>query len=73
MKALELRKSADENLSTTMKTILDDFTEHLLKEENEIMMQTLEKTTEADLADIALKFQKAKETAPLDPQIPTAA
>ena len=64
LQALELRKSGGGELKKTLSELNKDFTEHLLKEENDIMMKLLNTISEADMADIA---EQAKETAPLDP------
>lgn len=56
-------------MATTMKQMLDDFTKHLLKEENDIMVKLVGEASQADLSDIAMQFQQAKEAAPLDPQV----
>ena len=69
MKAIEMRKTGGKELATTMKQMLDDFTEHLLKEENDIMVKVVSEASHADLSDLAMQFQQAKESAPLDPQV----
>ena len=66
MQALKLRKKSIRVLSSIMDTILTDFTEHVMKEENEIFPMLLEKTSASDLSSMAVSFQQAKETAPLD-------
>jgi hypothetical protein len=45
----------------------------LLKEENDIMMKMLNACSAADMADLALQFQQAKESAALEPPEEVAA
>ena len=73
LEALQQRKEGGDKLGAAIKSITSEFTEHLLKEENDIMMKVLESgATESDLLDLAQQFTAAKEKAPLDPQ-PVAA
>jgi iron-sulfur cluster repair protein YtfE (RIC family) len=73
LQALELRKSGGDDLASVLSELNSDFTEHLMKEENDIMMKLLNDVSEADMADIAIKFQQAKESAPLEPPAEMAA
>ncbi|KAG7673418.1 hypothetical protein Ndes2526B_g03138 [Nannochloris sp. 'desiccata'] len=73
LQALELRKSGGNDLASILSKLNKEFTEHLLKEENDMMMKLLNAASEADMADIALQFQQAKESAPLDPPSEMAA
>ena len=73
VQALQLRKSGGDDLASALSEVKKDFTEHLLKEESDTMMKLLSAVSEADMADIALQFQQAKESAPLDPPAKMAA
>jgi len=73
LQALENRKAGGGDLNSALSAVNKDFTDHLLKEESDVMMKLLNAVSEADMADIALQFQQAKESAPLDPPAEMAA
>ena len=68
LQVIQMRKSGGGKLETVMKKLLDDFSDHLLKEEDDIMIKFLDKVSQSEMTQLADEFNEAKFKAPLDPQ-----